>query len=94
MTGDRFWIYWALTAPVTLILLIIYITFTIWHGKVGDRKQQAAFREDQVDDIKERSIKYGASTEGIKEKAGKSTSFLCPLNLRTGHRKRETKGIV
>ncbi|KAK7177378.1 hypothetical protein PSPO01_16575 [Paraphaeosphaeria sporulosa] len=87
---DRFWIYWAFTAPVTLILLTVYITFTKWHDKVGARKQQAAFREGQVDDIKERAIKYEASTEGMEDKAGKSTSFLSSLNLHTGHKRRQT----
>lgn len=94
VTRDRFWVYWAFTAPVTLILLTVYIAFTKWHDKVGAKKQQAAFREGQVDDIKERSIKYGVSTEGIEGKAGKSTSFLSSFNLHTGHKRRQTRVIV
>ncbi|KAI9729750.1 MAG: hypothetical protein M1834_006701 [Cirrosporium novae-zelandiae] len=45
--GDRFWIYWAVTVPLTLVTILSWVVWSIWKERMEAKKDKKAEEEEE-----------------------------------------------
>ena len=49
---ERFWIYWAVTIPLTIVVLVAWTIFLLWSSMVRRKEDEAAEKQDPLIKIK------------------------------------------
>jgi hypothetical protein len=64
--SDRFWVYWAVTLPLTAVILFIWLTWLVWTTKNRrDADNRARFGYLDLEKQTKREIKKGASSHRV-----------------------------